>query len=41
LGSKEKKQLQNTELKRPLPKVGWTEDDTKWEIPRRTAYESS
>jgi hypothetical protein len=37
---RKKRQLQNAELKRPLPK-GWTEDEHKWEIPRRMAYEGS
>jgi hypothetical protein len=37
---RKKRELQNAELKRPLPK-GWTEDDTTWEILRRMAYESS
>lgn len=38
--AKRKKRIaQDAELKRPLPK-GWTEDDTRWEIPYRLSYEN-
>jgi hypothetical protein len=37
---RKKRILQDAELKRPLPK-GWTEDDTRWEIPYRISYENA